>query len=108
MIKVILGDITEVELDAIVNSANKSLLSGSGVSGAIHKAAGKELELECKEHGPLEEGNSIITKGYNLRSKNVIHTVAPKYYLLQENREELLRSCYYTSLKLADGVIKKL
>lgn len=102
MIQVILDDITKVELDAIVKSANKSLLSGSGVCGVIHRAAGKELELECKEHGPLEEGNSIITKRYNLKSKNVIHTVAPKYYLLQENREELLRSCYYTSLKLAD------
>lgn len=102
MIQVILDDITKVELDAIINSANKSLLSGSGVCGVIHKAAGKELEIECKKYGPLEEGNSIITKGYNLKSRNVIHTVAPKYYLLQENREELLRSCYYTSLKLAD------
>lgn len=102
MIKVILGDITEVEFDVIVNSANKSLLVGSGLSGAIHRAAGKELEIECKEIGPLDEGNSTITKGYNLKSKNIIHTVAPKYYLLQENREELLRKCYYTSMRIAD------
>ncbi len=102
MIKVILKDITEVEFDAIVNSANKSLLRGSGLSGAIHRAAGKELEIECKDIGPLDEGNSIITKGYNLKSKNIIHTVAPKYYLLQENREDLLRKCYYTSMKIAD------
>lgn len=102
MIKAIVGNITELKLDGVVNSANKNLLSGSGVSGAIHKAAGKELEIECKKYAPLEEGNSVITNGYNLKSKNVIHTVAPKHYLLQENREELLRSCYYTSLKIAD------
>lgn len=57
---------------------------------------------KTNQNAPLEEGNSIITKGYNLKSKNVIHAVAPKHYLLQENREELLRSCYSTSLKIAD------
>jgi len=102
MIDVILGNIVHVELDAIVNSANKYLIQGSGVSGAIHKAAGNELEIESRKHAPLQEGNSIITKGYNLKSKYVIHTVAPKYYMLQENREELLRNCYRTSFKIAD------
>lgn len=102
MIEVILADITKVELDVIVNSANQHLIGGSGVSGAIHKAAGEELELESKEYAPLAEGKAILTKGYNLSSKHVIHTVAPKYYMMQENREELLRSCYRTSLEIAD------
>lgn len=102
MIEVILGDLTKVEFDAIVNSANKSLLSGSDLSEAIHRAAGKELEVECEKLGPIEEGSSIVTKGYGLKSKNIIHTVSPKYYLLQENREELLSKCYYSSMKLAD------
>lgn len=102
MLEVIVGDLTKMDLDAIVNSANSALLSGAGVSGAIHKAAGAELEREGRQHAPLEEGNSIITKGYDLKAKHVVHTVAPKYYLEQENREELLRSSYYTSLKLAD------
>ena len=102
MIKAVLEDITKMDVDAIVNSANERLSPGAGVSGAIHKAAGKGLAEECKKHSPLGEGNSIITKGYNLKAKYVIHTVAPKYYLEQENREELLRSCYKTSLELAD------
>lgn len=102
MIKVLLGNITKQKLDVIVNSANQSLLAGSGISGAIHKKAGPELEKECREHGSIEEGQSVLTKGYDLESKHVVHTVAPKYYLLQENREELLRSCYSTSLKLTD------
>lgn len=102
MIKTSLEDITKMDVDVIVNSANSGLAPGSGVSGAIHKAAGKELEEECKKHRPVEEGEAVITKGYNLKAKYVIHTVAPKYYLNQENREELLRSCYRTSLRLAD------
>ena len=102
MIKTSLEDITKMDVDAIVNSANERLTPGSGVSGAIHKAAGKELAEECKKIGKLEEGNSVIIKGYNLKAKYVIHTVAPKYYLEQENREELLRNCYKTSLKLVD------
>lgn len=60
------------------------------------------MELESREYAPLAEGQSIKTKGYNLKSKNVIHTVAPKYYMMQENREELLRSCYRSSLEIAD------
>ena len=91
MIKAVLEDITKMDVDAIVNSANERLTPGAGVSGAIHKAAGKELAKECKKYGKLEDGNSVITKGYNLKAGYVIHTVAPKYYLEQENREELLR-----------------
>ncbi len=102
MIKAKLEDITKMDVDAVVNSANERLTPGSGVSGAIHKAAGTELAEECKKHSPLKEGNSIITNGYDLVAKYVIHTVAPKYYLKQENREELLRNCYKTSLRLAD------
>lgn len=60
------------------------------------------MELESRKYAPLAEGQSIKTKGYNLKSKNVIHTVAPKYYMMQENREELLRSCYRSSLEIAD------
>ena len=102
MIKAVLEDITKMDVDAIVNSANERLTPGAGVSGAIHKAAGKELAEKCKKYGKQEDGNSVITKGYNLKAKYVIHTVAPKYYLEQENREELLRNCYKTCLKLAD------
>lgn len=102
MIEVLIGNITKQKIDAVVNSANQSLLGGSGISGAIHKAAGEELERECMKYSPLEEGQSVITKGYELDSKHVIHTVAPKYYSIQENREKLLRSCYSTSLELAD------
>lgn len=102
MVEVLLGNIVKEKLDVIVNSANQSLLAGSGISGAIHKEAGPELEKECRKYGLIEEGQSALTKGYKLKSKHVIHTVAPKYYLLQEDREELLRSCYSTSLKLTD------
>lgn len=100
--KVLLCDITKLELDAIVNSANSSLRMGSGLSGAIHRAAGPKLYEECIQYGTLNPGQAVITKGYNLLSKYVIHTVAPKWYLNDPLKEEYLKSCYKESIKLAE------
>lgn len=100
-IKVILGDITKQRTDAIVNAANESLLAGGGVCGAIHTAAGRELEKECITLGGCRAGEAVITSGYNLPSKYVIHTVAPRWYEKAPDREEKLKSCYIQSLKLA-------
>lgn len=97
-----LGDISDFKADCIVNSANKSLLAGSGVGGAIHRRAGKELEKECRALGICATGEAIITGAYNLPAKYVIHTVGPIYG--QENGKEgdLLYRCYFRSLELAE------
>lgn len=100
--KILLCDITKLEADVIVNSANSSLRMGSGLSGAIHRAAGPKLYEECIQYGTLNPGQAIITKGYNLLSKYVIDTVAPKWYLNDPLREEHLKSCYKESIKLAE------
>ncbi|KAF4966573.1 hypothetical protein FSARC_5815 [Fusarium sarcochroum] len=99
-IGLIRGDITQLRVDAIVNAANRSLLGGGGVDGAIHRAAGPELVRECKPLGPIETGDAVITKGYGLPAKHVIHTVGPVYDY-DESPQDSLASCYHESLKLA-------
>lgn len=97
----VIGDITEQKVDAIVNAANKSLLGGGGVDGFIHKVAGRGLFDECLLLGGCETGEAKITRGHNLPSKHIIHTVGPIYGRANGKEAEILATCYRNALLLA-------